>query len=195
MLKNLKFKDYVSGLFQTVQPLQYIYNEHPLGYPLDKDDYCDAWVVTKSEGVEFAHHALETTRPILLRYGDDYRAYWHVNGDWYQIGDTTMSIPLGRKLRHITRYEHRSVAAFYNLLKLYKRTIKTAELDAVIQLHKQLNLFGYHVRMGSRQTGPSQWRWVKLESEYLQAIKITHGKLVDAGVKINHFTIDWTDLN
>ena len=49
--------------------------------------------------------------------------------------------------------------------------------------------------MGSRQTGPSQWRWVKLEPEYLQAVKVTHGKLVDAGVKINHYTVDWTDLN
>lgn len=189
-----KWQTYLVSVFKTVQPMQHQYSNFPLRYPLDKDDYCDAWIVTKNDGVEYAKEGTVTTRPIILRYNDDYKAYWFINDAWYQIGDTNMVVPLGRKIRHLVRYEWRNTDAFYTLLKVYRRLVTVAPIETLVEMHKELNLFAYHVRNGSRELGPTQWRWIKLESEYLKAIRDVNGRLVDVGVKINHFTVSWTDL-
>lgn len=163
------------------------------GDPLSIPGWDDAWCLTKNELVMHVVTLPIPNRPILLRFGSVYKAYWCRNDKWYQVGDTLQDTSIGKDLRWLKRYEVRNSVVFYAVLKEANR-IDFTSLEEVYKSHRKLNLFGYHVQKGYRQLGSSQWRYKKLWPLYLKAIKKVNAILVDNNITINHSTISWGDL-
>ena len=62
---------------------------------------------------------------------------------------------------------------------------------AVLKHHKDLNDWGYHVRLACGQKGEHQSRFKKLFKKYLNDIKLCNSILLTNNIKINHQTISW----